>query len=106
MQFSRSAAPVLGTATLGLGVLWNESSHPCPGARQPVFPGHMIWVSRSPQVLPVGSLTDPREPSASRQEGGRGPDKPQAGYGWAPEKGLRRPRKTPPAIHSTLALPS
>lgn len=57
----------------------------------------MIWVSRSPQVLPVGSLTDPREPltSASRQEGGRGPDKLQAGYGWAPEKGLRRARKTP-----------
>lgn len=55
----------------GLGCLGRSPAIPAPGP-DGLFPGHMIWVSRSPQLLPVGSLTDPRKAltSGSRQKGG------------------------------------
>lgn len=37
MPFSDSAAPVLGTAMSGAGVLGKESSHPFLRAKQPVL---------------------------------------------------------------------
>lgn len=60
MHFISSAALMLGTATLGVGVLGKESSHPRLRARQPV-PWPCDLGQQVVLILPVDSLTDPRK---------------------------------------------